>query len=90
MNHIDRLLMKARKAMSGSGMHILGFIKYCQEKQKYTVSVTVWDGVFGSGGERFDSEHDTKEEALAASESIAARYPNAENLNFIIDYGLED
>lgn len=90
MNYIDRLLMKARKAMSGSGMHVLGFIQYSQEKQKYTASITVWDGVPGSGGERIDSEHDTKEDALAACESVAARYPNADNLNFIIDYGLED
>lgn len=85
MNHITRLLMRAKQARNGKGMHILGFVDYNLAKQKYTASGAIWDGVEGSGGESFYSEHDTADEALAACEAIAAKYPDSENLNFIMD-----
>ena len=34
---------------------------------------------------QFYSEHDSQEAALSDCEAIAAQYPNAENVNFIID-----
>lgn len=85
MKHINRLLMQARTAKNGKGMHVLGFVDYSEEKRCYTAKGTIWDGVFGSGGESFYSEHETEEEALAACEAVAARYPNCENLNFITE-----
>ena len=85
MNQINRLLKKARITKNGKGMHILGFVDYDTEKGRYTASGTIWNGVAGSGGESFYSEHDTPEEAVAACEAIAARYPGCENLNFIMD-----
>ena len=85
MDHLTRLLMQARTARNGKGKHILGFIEYDINKRKFTAKCNVWDGVEGSGGENFCSEHDTQEEALAYCEALAAKYPNSENLNFIID-----
>lgn len=85
MDKITRLLMKVKQAKGGQGMHILGFVDYDPEKKVYTASGTIWDGVAGSGGEPFYSEHDSPEEALAACEAVAARYPGCENINFIMD-----
>lgn len=85
MNHINRLLMQAKRAKNGKTKHILGFVDYVIEKKKFTASGTVWAGVSGSDGERFYSEHDNQEDAIAACEAVAARYPNTENITFIID-----
>ena len=85
MNHINRLLMQARRARNGKGKHILGFVEYVPEKKKFTASGTIWDGVEGSGGESFYSEHDNQDDAIAACEAVAAQYPNSENINFIIE-----
>lgn len=76
--------MKAKRAKNGNGMHVLGFIDYDTEKRCYTASGTIWNGVPGTA-DSFYSEHETAEEAIAACEAVAARYPNCENLNFIYD-----
>lgn len=89
MNHINRLLMQARRAKGGEGMHVLGFVDYDPEKKVYTASGTIWNGVAGSGGDPFYSEHSTPEEALAACEAVAASYPGSENINFYMDYGID-
>lgn len=85
MDKITRLLAKVKQARNGQGMHILGFVDYDPEKKVYTASGTIWNGVAGSGGEPFYSEHSTPDDALAACEAVAARYPNSENINFIMD-----
>ncbi|MDD6308788.1 MAG: hypothetical protein PUB07_05515 [Clostridia bacterium] len=85
MQHINRLLRIAKTAANGKGKRILGFVDYDPEKKKFTASGTIWDGVAGSGGEGFYSEHDTQEEAIAACEAVAAKYLNSENINIIID-----
>ena len=85
MPRIDRLLQRARRAKDGKGKYILGFVEYDPEKKKYTAAGRIWDGVAGSGGEGFYSEHETLEEAVAACETVAAKYPNAENVNFLMD-----
>ena len=85
MKHISRLLMQARAARNGNGMHVLGFIDYVPEKQCFTASGTIWNGVPGTG-ESFYSEHKTEEEAVAACDAIAAKYPNCENLTFVNCY----
>lgn len=85
MNHINRLLMQTKRARNGKAKHILGFVDYVLEKKKFTASGTIWDGVAESGGKSFYSEHDNQEDAIAACEAVAARYPNSENITFIID-----
>lgn len=88
MDRITRLLMKVKQATDGQGMHILGFVDYDPEKKVYTASGSIWNGVAGAGGEPFYSEHNSQEEALAACEAVAARYPGSENINFYMDYGM--
>ncbi len=85
MQYITRLLMRAKKIAAGEGKYILGFVDYDIEKKLFTASGSIWDGVPGSGGEPFYSEHSTQEEAVAACEAVAAKYPGCENINFIID-----
>ena len=85
MNHINRLLLQARRAKNGNGAYVMGFVEYDPDKKVFTASGRVWDGVAGSGGETFYSEHSTENEAVAACEAVAAQYPGAENINFIID-----
>lgn len=88
MNHINKLLRHAKRLNGGRGKHILGFVEYDHKKQKYRASGTIWDGVPGSGGERFTtSDCSTLEEAQAACEAVAASYPNAETMIFYYDYG---
>lgn len=84
MNHINRLLMQAKKAKNGNGIHVLGFVDYDVEKGCFTTSASIWNGVPGMDKE-FHSEHETAEQAIAACETIAARYPGCENINFIVD-----
>lgn len=87
MQHITRLLIRARKATSGENITVFGFVDYDLAKKKYTCSGYVWDGVPGSVTDRdtFYSEHDTAAEAEAAASAIAAKYPDSENITFIID-----
>ena len=85
MNHINRLLRQARNAVNGKGKYIIGFVDYDPQKKKFTASGTIWNGVKESGGDRFYSEHDTQDEAIAACEAVAAQNPGSENINFIID-----
>ena len=66
-------------------MYVMGFVEYDTIKLKFTASGTIWNGVAGSGGEPFYSEHSTLDEAVEACEAVAAQYPNAENINFILD-----
>ena len=82
MNHINNLLMKARRAVNGKGLYIMGFSDYDIDKQKYTVKGTIWDGVPGSGGKEFYSEHDTEEEARKALDDIKENYPGAVDVVF--------
>lgn len=87
MQHITRLLIRAKKAKSGRNMTVFGFVDYDITKKKYTCSGYVWDGTPGSVTDRdtFYSEHDTAAEAEAAASAVAAKYPDSENITFIID-----
>lgn len=85
MNHINRLLQKARRAKNGNGKYVMGFIEYDPINKKFIASGSIWDGVAGSGGVSFCSEHDTQAEALVACETIAAQHPGSDNINFIMD-----
>lgn len=90
MNHINRLLIKARQEIGGKGKLILGFVRYDRIDNKFIVHGTIWDGFPGSHGEKFYSEHDTEEEAEAACDAVVAQCPNAKQINFITEYFLED
>ncbi len=87
MQHITRLLIRAKKAKSGKNMTVFGYVDYDITKKKYTCSGYVWDGVPGSVADRdtFYSEHDTAAEAEEAASAVAAKYPDSENITFIID-----
>ncbi len=85
MKHIDRLLRRVKAAANGKARYILAFVEYDPDKRKYTAAGTIWDGVAGSGGEGFYSEHDTPEEAEAACEAVISKYSNAETANILID-----
>lgn len=87
MQHITRLLIRARKATSCENKTVFGFVDYDMAKRKYTCSGYVWDGVPGSVTDRdtFYSEHDTAAEAEEAASAVAAKYPGSENITFIID-----
>lgn len=90
MNKIDRLLKYARIIKNGAGMRVIGFVDYDIEKQVYTASGTIWNGVDGSGGRPFYSEHHSAKEAIAACENVASQYEGLDSFNFIVDYGLDD
>lgn len=85
MNNINGLLRRAKEVKKGKGKYIFGFVDYDPEKGKYTVSGTIWDGVPGSGGKSFYSEHDTPEEALAVPDTFVERYPDAKDVRFLVD-----
>ena len=91
MQHITRLLIRARKATrkatSGENKTVFGFVDYDIAKKKYTCSGYVWDGVPGSVTDRdtFYSEHDTAAEAEAAASAIAEKYPLSESITFLVD-----
>lgn len=85
MRTIERLLARA-KAVKGSDVRdILAFVEYSPDKQRYTASGTLWNGRTKADGETFYSEHETPEEALAACEAIANKYPSAETVKIFID-----
>ena len=90
MRNIERLLARARNIRTGGGRYIMAFVDYDPVKGKYTASCNVWDGVKGSGGEHYYSEHDTAEAAEAACETIFAQYPGAESTHLFVDVGWSD
>lgn len=85
MRTIERLLARA-KAVKGSDVRdIIAFVEYRPDKRLYTAAGTLWDGRTKAEGDSFYSEHETPQEALAASEAIANKYPNAETVRIFID-----
>lgn len=64
---------------------IMGDVEYNHEKQCFTVWGVIYRGKVGMPGENFYSEHPTAADAVAACETIAAQYPDAESINFIMD-----
>ena len=87
MNHIDRLLIKVKKTAKGLIRHILGRIEYREALQKFTVSGILWDGISGTAGDKFYSEHGTRQEAELAFGELNETHPNAESICIVIDYG---
>lgn len=87
MNHINRLLIEARKKIDGRiDWHIIGTTKYRPDLKKFTASGSIWASWDDpAGAVRFYSEHDTKAQACAAVDTLAEQYPRAETINFIIE-----
>ena len=85
MEHISQLLVRARKITANSNKaFIFGIVEYRPDLNKFTAGGTI-TSKNSETVKQFYSEHDSKEAALSACEAIAAQYPNAENVNFIID-----
>lgn len=85
MEHISKLLMQARKIIKNADKAIIfGFVDYRPDLEKFTSDITI---TFKDGetAKQYYSEHDSQKAALSACEAIAAQYPNAESINFIID-----
>lgn len=85
MKHINRLLAQVKTAQNGRGMHVLCFIDYDPEKHCYTARGSIWNGIPGTAETFPYSEYETLKQAVAACETIAARYPGCENVNFIMN-----
>lgn len=90
MRNIERLLARARNIHCVNGRYIMAFVDYDPAKGCYTASCNVWDGVNGTGGENYYSEHDTAEAATNACEALFAQYPSAESKLLFVDVGWSD
>ena len=79
MQHIDRLLIEAKKAFRPNGKTGVAFVDYDNEKRKWIVSsCMVWEGVFGSGNMAKERSHETEfctqEEASEAMHKYFEEY----------------
>ena len=98
MQHINRLLIKARKAAQGDYRLAIGFVEYDEETHKYIAKPQPWDGKPESVTEIanmpdwWHCEWSTKEEAIDALHRLFDGYgiPEDNCVIFIMDYGLED
>lgn len=99
MNHINRLLIKAREAAGESKYcHAIGFVDYDEESSRYIAKPQLWDGKPGSGTEALDLPnwwHDdwtTEEEATGALNRLFHGFgiPEKNSLIFVLDFGLDD
>lgn len=99
MQHINRLLIQARKIANPAICNALCFIEYDEERNKWYVIPRLWDGVPCSGfmegvisAERV-REYDSEEEACSAAQTLfdGLGIPKNDTLIFTMDYGdLED
>lgn len=100
MNHINRLLIKARKAAKGEYRLAIGFVDYDEDTQKYIAKPQPWDGKPGSGYDErnpdmpdwWHSDYQSEEEATEALHKLFDSFGIPENntVVFLMDYGLED
>ena len=99
MQHINRLLIKARKVSHGSGYRFaICFVEYDEERNVYTTKLQLWDGKPGTATELTDfpawwrDEWSTEGEALEAVQKLLDSYgiPPENSVIFSTDYGLED
>ena len=95
MNHINRLIIQARKAVSADYQLAIGFVKYDEHAFRYVADPRPFDGNPGSGtGKAFMPEwwHNdwlTKEEATDALHRLFDGFGIPENntVIFLMDYG---
>ena len=100
MEHINRLLLKARKAACSDGYpYAVGFVDYDESTCKYIACPQLWDGVKGSGHrikpnmpEWWSGEHASEDEAVEALNRLFNHFNVPDDSSVIIcgDYALED
>ena len=100
MDHLTRLLIRAKKAVNGPGAcYAIGFVEYDQEAEKYIAVPKLWDGVAGSANSveyaeppGWTAAHETQEKALEALNALFSYMGIDERDSVILtmDYGLED
>lgn len=99
LNHINKLILQAKKAFNPAVHSAICFIDCDLETGKWTADPRTWDGVYNSGMSNdtipadWKREYNTLEEAKGAVnalfQSIGISDPN-KAIIFIMDYGLED
>ena len=100
MEHINRLLLKARKAASSDGYpYAVGFVDYDENTSKYIACPKLWDGVKGSASrikpnmpECWRDEYASEDEAVDALNRLFIHFNVPDESSVIIcgDYALED
>lgn len=91
MNHIDRLLIQARKAFNPPIFSALCIIDYDDITEKWIACPQLWDGVPGSGSmpvpADWKSEYDTADEAAEAANKLFAslNISNPDRVVIIVD-----
>ena len=77
MERIDRLIIKAKKAIQvKSERLIVCFINRDLDTGRYKAHGDLWNGVEGSGVRSIATWHDSKEAAEDALKALAEEYPN--------------
>lgn len=77
MERIDRLIIKAKKAIQAKAERLtIGFINRDPDTGQYKARSDLWNGVEGSGIRTITTWHDSQEEAENALRSLADEYPN--------------
>ena len=98
MNHIDRLLARAKEIACPSIYSALCIINYDDITGKWKAIPQLWDGVPGSGfmddaiPADWVSEYGTADEAAEAVNNLFAslNISNSDRVVIIMNYGLED
>lgn len=98
MQHINMLLIKARKSALSNYSYAIGFVDYDEETQKYIAKPQPWDGNTGHGTscdnmpDWWRDEWSTEDEATEALYRLFNGLGIPENncVVFLMDYGLED
>ena len=100
MDHITRLLLKARKAACSDGYpYAVGFVDYDESTSRYIACPGLWDGVKGSANrmkpimpEWWRDEYNTEDEAVEALNRLFNHFNVPDESSVIIcgDYALED
>lgn len=76
MRKVDRLLVKAKKAVQRKAERFFGgFVDYDPDRGIWEARGDLWTGKQG-GGRQIVIEHDTLEAAVAALEALSNEYPN--------------
>lgn len=95
MNHINRLLAKAKRVTLGNGVrYAMAFINYDKHTNKYIADPRLWGGIEGSGfndinmPEWWHTEYDTEDAACEALVKLFSSFgvPEDECLFFHMHY----
>lgn len=86
MEHIDRLLIKAKQSCSTvAGEFMQGFVSFDDARSVFVADARIWVKKGNPSVTRILSEHSTQTVAIEAVQDIAERYPNRRDIVVIID-----